>query len=357
MSAGLRPRGPDLRGRVLGGRYRLAEVLGCGGMADVYAGVDGVLQRAVAVKVLHPEHGRTGEQRRRFRQEAVLGAGIEHAHVMPVLDFGEERGGEGEGALFLVMPRVEGVSLRTIALEGAVAWQRAVWLGMQALAGLGALHERGVIHRDVKPENFVVRRRGGTEVVVLLDLGLAKVVEGPGVLSMAPRSGAGILGTVTYVSPEQAREEELTAASDVYAAGVTLYELLTRRPPFSGTTLEVINAHVGQVPMGVREVAPEAGIPAGVEAVVMRALAKRAEERYAEAGAFRAALGEAMAEVGEVGEGEGTRGDGGTEEALAALAAWTSFEYGRARELSRRAARLNRGWGPLVMILDEVPEV
>lgn len=362
VSARARPRGPDLRGEVLGGRYRLEAVIGAGGMADVYEAVDVVLRRRVAVKALHPEHGRTEEQRRRFIQEAVLGAGIEHPHVMPILDRGEARPRGCERILFLVMPRVEGVSLRQVILEGATPWPRAVGLTLQLLDAVGAVHERGALHRDLKPENCLVARRRGREHVVLLDLGLAKVVEGAGVLSAAPRSIPGaVVGSVAYLSPEQARAEALTAAADLYAVGVILFELLTRRPPFVGGEIERIAALLGGGPVpSPRALAPGAELPGALEAVVLRALAKEPGERYGSAREFAAAL----ASVGAV-EGGGAcdlreeicpASHAGAEEAQAALAAWTSLEYRRARALAAAAARRGRAWAPLAMILDEAPE-
>ena len=363
MSGGGAPRGPDLRGRVLGGRYRLEGVIAAGGMADVYEAEDRGLRRRVAVKALHPEHGRTEDQRRRFVQEALLGAAIDHPHVMPILDRGEARPRGCEPILFLVMPRCEGVSLRQVILEGATPWRRAVGLVLQLLEAVGAIHERGALHRDLKPENCLVARRRGGDHLVLIDLGLAKIVDGPTVLSTAPRSlPGGVVGSVAYLSPEQARAEALTPAADLYAVGVILFELLTRRPPFVGAHYERIAALVGAAaPPSPRALAPSAGIPAGLEARVLRALAKRPSERYASAREFAGALAEVAAAeggtVGELGEHLCPVSHAGAEEAQGALAAWTSFEYRRARALAAAAARRSRAWAPLALILDETPEV
>jgi serine/threonine protein kinase len=246
-------------------------------MADVYEALDLRLRRRVAIKAIHPEHGRWPEQRRRFFQEAVIGAQIDHPHVMPIFDHGEEPAAPGgEPVLFLVMPRLKGVTLRQQILEGPIAIADALRLTLQLLDGLAAIHELGAIHRDLKPENCLIVQRHGRDHLVLLDLGLAKVHAGP-LLSIAPSSApSALIGTLAYISPEQAREEPLTPAADLYAVGVILFELLTRNVPFPGAnTLDDAQRARGEGrAVGPREGAPDRGISNNLDAIVASALHK-----------------------------------------------------------------------------------
>lgn len=351
--------GPDLRGKLCGGRYRLEEVLGWGGSACVYAGLDVDLRRPVAVKVVHPEHARSEDQRRRVRQEARLVALVEHPHVTSILDFGVELRDDGEAFCFLVMPLVRGVTLRDLVLTGAIAWPRAVSLIRQLLAGLAAIHSAGALHRDLKAQNCLVGRRDGGEHLWILDFGLAKAVA-PGLISQAPRSLTGVLvGTLPYLSPEQAQGLGVDARSDLYAVGVLLFELLTRRLPFVGTDYEVLTSIVERAPPPVCSLAPEAELPEQLEAVVSRALAKDPGQRYRTAAAFDAALVKVL-------EGDGADGHdwshrhtpvhGGCDEARTSLAAWSCFEYKRAHRMAKRAAQLDHGWSPLALLMSLVPE-
>ncbi|MBK8261974.1 MAG: protein kinase [Nannocystis sp.] len=181
----LHPRGPDLRGRTLHGRFRLDGLIAPGGMADVYEALDLRLRRRVAIKALHPEHGRAPDQRRRFYQEAVLAAQIDHPHVIPIFDHGEEPALGGEPVLFLVMPLLQGVTLRQRLLEPAMPIADALSLTIQLLDGLAELHKLGAVHRDLKPENCLIVQRHGRDHLILLDLGLAKNPHRPAALHRA----------------------------------------------------------------------------------------------------------------------------------------------------------------------------
>ena len=353
-------RGPDLRGRLLASRWRLDALIAAGGMADVYEALDLRLRRRVAVKVIHPEHARSAEQRRRILQEAVIAAAIDHPHVVPLFDLGEELDAGGETRVFLVMPWVRGMGLRQIILEGSVPWRRAVGLTIQALDGLDAVHERGALHRDIKPENCLVTARRGHDHLMLIDLGLAKIV-GDAFLTYPPASIPGcVVGTPTYISPEQARGEPTTRASDLYSVGVLLFELLTRRPPFAGTPYQLLTAHVGVAPPSPRALAPAAGIAGGVEAIVLRALAKDPANRFADARSFADALcAELVAD--DPGDPVVARrlcpaAHAGADEAQASLAAWTCFEYQRADAMAIRSAQLNRAWSPLALLMSLLPD-
>ena len=332
-------------------------------MASVYAAADLRLGRSVAAKVLHPEYARSEMQRRRILQEASLGARLDHPNTVSVFDLGEEERSRGERWIYLIMPLVAGGNLRHVLLEGAVAWSRAVGLVRQLLAGLAALHCVGALHRDIKPENCLMSRIDGREHLRLADLGLAKAA--PGLISLAPVSVAGsLIGTLTYVSPEQAQGHALDERSDLYSVAVVLYELLTRRAPFSGRHLDLLNAHVSAAPPSMREVAPLAGIPASIETVVLCALAKDPDERFATAEIFAAALADAalpeLTESSTFAPSSKSRtcptSHAGCNAAQASLAAWTRFEYELAQAEANRAARHDRAWLPLKLIMSDLAD-
>ena len=335
------PFGPDYAGLTLDGRYRLGGLIGRGGSASVHAGVDLRLRREVAVKVIHPEHARSEEQRRRIRSEAIVGASLDHPYVVPILDFGALPLPGGEHRAYLVMPLLRGVTLRGLILEGRIAWPRALRLARQLLSGLRALHDRGVIHRDLKSCNCFVVREEGREILRILDFGLAKVTR-EGLLSRLPSASASgvILGTPAYLAPEQVRGQAIDERADLYAVGVILFEALTRRLPFVGADFDVMSAHVGRPPPTLRSIVGDGVLPEKIEEVVARALAKDPAERFGSAAAFDEALARVLAEAGEGAESieiERTASacppaHAGCCEAQASLAAWTCFEYTRAVE-------------------------
>lgn len=347
--------GPDHRGRVLEGRYLLREFLGGGGTANVYEGHDYRLGRPVAVKVIHPDNVRDLEDRLRVKQEAALAAEIDHPHVMPLYDYGEETTHGGDPVIYMVMPRAPSQTLRDLILSETIRWRRAVSLTLQILDGLAAIHALGVIHRDLKPSNFILRRRfGGRDQLQILDFGLAAHVgERP---FTAPISEPGRLwGSAPYLAPEQIEHAERSVRSDLYSVGVILFELLTRRPPFFGPDYAVLEAHVRRPPPSPRLVAPDAGIPAAIEAVVLRALTKDPELRYAHTEAFAAALTDALRSIHEEDPIACPSGHLGCEEAKRSLAAWTRFEYALAGEEATQAARLSGVWSPLRLLMSDLP--
>ncbi|MEZ4449869.1 MAG: serine/threonine-protein kinase [Nannocystaceae bacterium] len=349
---------PDYRGELVGGRYLLGPLIGRGGTASVHAGVDQRLRRRVAVKVIHPEHARSDAQRRRARREAVVGASFDHPHVVPLLDHGDELLAHGEHRPYLVMPLLEGATLRGLVLEGSIAWPRAVALCRQLLAGLAAIHACGVIHRDLKACNAFISHEQGREHLRILDFGLARVTR-EGLLSRWPASASGVIvGTPAYLAPEQIRGRPIDERVDLYAAGVILFEALTRRLPFGGSEYEVLTAHVGEPPPSPRAIAGADAIPASVEASVLRALAKDPAARFASAAEFDAALAQALREAGiSTPVNACPEGHAGTTEAQASLAAWTSFDYARAHASACEAGRINRAWGPLQVLMSLIPEV
>jgi serine/threonine-protein kinase len=335
---------------VLCGRYALDRFIGGGSSGSVYAALDRRLQRHVAIKVIHPEHARTPEQRKRILQEALLGARISHPNVAPLLDLGVHLEDDPRAELqpFLVMPLYDGRTLRQLLHDGPLPWVRSVQLVRQLLSGLGALHAAGVVHRDVKLDNCILVHEGGREVLKLIDLGLAKVTRG-GLLSSPPYSVPGALvGTYLYVAPELVLGEPADERSDLYAVGVILYELLVRHPPFRGSIYEVIAGHVERTPSRPSEVAA-GSTPQTLDDVLSQALAKRREARFASTTAFDAALVRVLeAEAPEVDAYPITAG---AAEAQAALAAWADFEVERALAKAEAASRLARAWSPLYQLL------
>jgi eukaryotic-like serine/threonine-protein kinase len=256
-------------------RYHVERPLGRGGMARVDLARDVDLDRLVAVKVLADNLAGDAELRERFVREGRLAARLAHPNVVGVLDAGEV-----DGLPFIVMEYVDGETLADVVRrEGALPWDRAVGLALQALDGIEHAHAAGLVHRDVKPANLLLRRDGQLKIG---DFGIARAVE----LSGLTEAGT-ILGTAAYLAPEQARGEEVGPAADVYGLASVLYELLTGRPPRRVASLgELVDAVHTPIPP-VRDLAPD--VPEPVEEAVMSGLAARADARPTAAG-LRAAL-------------------------------------------------------------------
>ena len=250
-----------------GGRYATTRELGRGGMAVVYLAHDRELDRPVAVKVLDGHVASDPDLVARFRREALTAAGLAHPNVVQVYDAGED-----EGRLWIVMEHVEGETLeRVAAREGRIAPDRVLALAAQACAGLGHAHERGVVHRDVKPANLLLRP---DEVLKIADFGIAQAADA----TRLTTAGA-VLGTAAYVAPEQARGEPVGPPADVFSLGVVVYRLLTGVLPWPVQSLADL-ASVGETPARpVRELA--ADVPEAAEAAVMRALARNPAYRQA----------------------------------------------------------------------------
>ena len=253
-------------GLVLGDRYSLSSRIASGGMGDVWEADDTVLSRQVAVKVLRPG---TDEEvfARRFRSEALYSANLCHANIATVFDYGEE-----DTLAYLVMELVPGEPLSTLVQrEGALEPARVRAIMGQAALALGAAHEAGVVHRDVKPANILVAPDG---TVKLTDFGIARAIDGSG----QTQTGE-VLGTPHYLSPEQALGEPATGASDLYALGVVAHELLTGRRPFDkGTPVATALAQVNDPPPPLPP-----HVPPGLRALIEQCLAKKPEDRPASA--------------------------------------------------------------------------
>jgi len=278
-------------GTVLGGRYRLVELLGQGGMATIYRARDNQLERDVAVKVLRPEYGADPDFNDRFRHEAQSAASLNHPGIVAVYDYGTDPVGP-----FIVMELVEGEDLATIIRRtGALPPRAAARLVAQAARAIAAAHDRGFVHRDVKPGNILVTREGRVKVT---DFGIARAMS-----ESALTLPGTTLGSVHYFSPEQARGETATQASDIYSLGIVLYELLTGKRPWTGDTAAAIATArlTGAVPSPS---AAHGGVPPTLESICRKALAPSPEERFASAAEMAEAL---EAFLGEERSGAGAR--------------------------------------------------
>jgi eukaryotic-like serine/threonine-protein kinase len=272
--------GPTL----VGGRYELGELLGRGGMAEVRKGTDTRLGRVVAVKRLRTDLASDATFQARFRREAQSSASLNHPAIVSVYDTGEELATDGSGISqpYIVMEYVAGRTLRDILREGRkILPERALEITSGVLSALDYSHRAGIIHRDIKPGNVMLTPSGDVKV---MDFGIARAISDA---SSSMTQTAAVVGTAQYLSPEQARGETVDSRSDVYSAGCLLYELLTGRPPFVGDSpVAVAYQHVREpaVPPSDHDTAltPE------IDAIVMKSLAKRVEDRYQSAAAMRA---------------------------------------------------------------------
>ncbi|WP_245879162.1 protein kinase domain-containing protein, partial [Streptomyces reticuliscabiei] len=267
-----------------GGRYQLRDLLGEGGMASVHLAYDSVLDRQVAVKTLHTELGREQAFRERFRREAQAVAKLTHTNIVSVFDTGEDDVA-GTMTPYIVMEYVEGEPLGSVLDAdlrqfGAMPADKALKVTADVLAALEISHEMGLVHRDIKPGNVMVTRRG---VVKVMDFGIARAMQS-GVTSMT-QTGM-VVGTPQYLSPEQALGRAVDARSDLYSVGIMLFQLVTGRLPFNADSpLAIAYAHVQEQPVAPSSV--NRALPPAVDALVNRALKKNPNERFPSAVAMR----------------------------------------------------------------------
>ncbi len=279
-------------GTTLSGRYRLDACIGRGGMSTVYRAFDTVLERQVAIKLMHREIASDSDHLERFRREARAVARLNHAHIVTVIDAGEWDDAGGEGAVattmpYIVLEHVAGETLKElIRREAPLEAATALAYAIEIARALGAAHDQGIVHRDVKPQNVLLSGEGGAKIT---DFGIARTLAEEG-LTIDGR----VLGTTDYVSPEQALGEAVTGQSDVYSLGVVLYEMLTGSVPFKG------DSPVAVAMMHVREEVPDvqlarADVSAATAAVVERATAREASSRYPDMAAMATDMEAALA--------------------------------------------------------------
>src|SRR5512133_948375 len=263
-------------------RYQTRELLGRGGMSEVYRGFDAQLSRPVAIKRLRPELAVTPVFRARIRREAQAAGRLNHPAIVAVYDTGEEREATGSSIPFIVMELVEGRSLRdALRQEGRLSPARALAVTASLLAALAASHAAGIIHRDIKPGNVMLSNGRAVKVA---DFGIARAVsDSSGTATMAGT----VIGTAQYLSPEQGRGEAADVRSDLYSAGCLLYELLVGEPPFVGDSMvNIIFQHICEPP--TRPSVANSDISADIDAIVMKALAKDPADRYQSAAEMKA---------------------------------------------------------------------
>ncbi|MDA3026605.1 MAG: Stk1 family PASTA domain-containing Ser/Thr kinase [Actinomycetota bacterium] len=269
--------------RKLANRYELGDLIGRGGMAEVFEAVDTRLNRTVAIKILRDDLARDPAFIARFRREAQAAAALNHPTIVAVYDTGEEIEGEGRSATnvpYIVMEYVNGTTLRDIVKSGRkLQTERALRISIGVLDALAYSHSHGIIHRDIKPANVMITKNGDVKV---MDFGIARALAD----TKATMTGSTVLGTAHYLSPEQARGESVDARSDLYSAGVLLYELLTGEPPFSGDSpVSVAYQHVSEYAAPPSSL--DSQIPNEIDTVVLHALAKSPDDRYQTAEEFQ----------------------------------------------------------------------
>lgn len=280
--------------RRLANRYELGEPIGRGGMADVFEAFDTRLNRTVAIKILRSDLAHDPAFIARFRKEAQAAAALNHPTIVAVYDTGEDIYGEGRSATnvpYIVMEYVDGTTLRDIIKSGRkLPPERGLRIIAGVLDALAYSHRHGIIHRDIKPANIMIARSGEVKV---MDFGIARALADA---SNTMTGGQTVMGTAQYLSPEQAKGEAVDARSDLYSAGVLLYELLTGKPPFSGESpVAIAYQHVSEIPTYPSEIDP--AIPKSVDNVVMHALNKSAKDRYQSAEEFQADVERIMAGI------------------------------------------------------------
>lgn len=252
-------------GIFLGDRYEIIERIGSGGMADVFKGKDHKLNRFVAIKVMKPEYKGDREFVSKFRVEAQAAAGLTHPNIVSIYDVGEDN-----GLYYIVMELVEGITLKKY-IEGKVRLtvKETITIAIQISMGIEAAHNNHIIHRDIKPQNILISKDGKVKVT---DFGIAKA-------ATSNTINSSVMGSVHYTSPEQAKGKFSTEKSDIYSLGITMYEMLTGRPPYDGdTAVSIAVQHIQEAFPSIREEVPD--IPISLEKIIEKCTCKSAERRY-----------------------------------------------------------------------------
>lgn len=272
-------------GELIAERYELQELVGTGGMSSVYRAHDRLLERDVAIKVLHEQFTADSEYVERFRREARAVAQLSHPNIVTVIDRGEQ-----DDRQFIVFEYIEGENLKALVeREGPLPERDAIEFALQVARALGFAHGQGLVHRDVKPQNVLLNDGGQAKVT---DFGIARSLDVQGGLT---QTGT-VMGTSDYIAPEQARGSKVDAQSDIYSLGTVLYELLTGEVPFRGDNfVAVAMQHINQPPPSVRERRPE--LSPCVDEVVQRAMAKEPRHRFRSMDDLCAELSECQSEL------------------------------------------------------------
>jgi eukaryotic-like serine/threonine-protein kinase len=309
-------------GELISGRYELEELVGSGGMSSVYRAHDRLLERTVALKILHEQFTRDDDYVERFRREARAVAQLAHPNIVTVIDRGEQ-----DGRQFIVFEYVDGMNLKELMTqEGPLSPREAIELALQVARGLSFAHESGLVHRDVKPQNVLLDADGRAKVT---DFGIAHAVDVDGMTITGT-----IMGTSNYIAPEQARGQPVDEQTDVYSLGCVIYELLAGDVPFDGDNfVAVAMRHVNDPVPSVRDVRPD--VPPRLDWAIQQAMAKDHDERFESMADFAAELEACHAEL------DGNEG-----------ATMVVPPQPRARAKSRRPARAPRRWSiwPLVLL-------
>ena len=279
-------------GELIAGRYELEELVGSGGMSNVFRAHDRLLERTVALKILHEQYTRDEDYVERFRREARAVAQLTHPNIVTVIDRGEQ-----DGRQFIVFEYVDGENLKELSARGPLDAGEAIRLALQVAHALSFAHARGLVHRDVKPQNVLLNDEGQAKVT---DFGIARSLDVHGVTQTGT-----VLGTSDYIAPEQARGQKVDPKTDIYSLGAVLYELLTGEVPFSGDNfVAVAMRHVSEPPPSVLEHRPDC--PLRLDLAVQRAMAKDPADRFASMEELCAELEACLAEL------EGRDGEGAT---------------------------------------------
>ncbi|MCC6905741.1 MAG: SUMF1/EgtB/PvdO family nonheme iron enzyme [Anaerolineae bacterium] len=294
------------------GQYTITGLLGKGGMASVYLGTQAAINRQVAVKVLPRSFMHDDSFMERFRRESKMIAALEHPHVLPIYDYGEQ-----DGIPYLVMRYLEGGTLEGLIRQGPVEWRKILRITTQIGDALDYAHASGIIHRDIKPSNIMLDRAGNA---FLSDFGIARLLEGTSALT-----GSGIVGTPAYMAPEQTEPGVPTPAMDIYAFGVTIFEAITGQLPFvADTPIAQLMMHINKPVPSLQLYNPQ--ISTAVDEVIQRSMMKQPADRYLHAGEFASALDSAV------------RGSGGWEWSAETLSGATLVSIGRGGDESTLGA-------------------
>jgi serine/threonine protein kinase len=286
----MRPQDPFIGRDILNGQYQILQKIGSGGMGAVYKALETEMNRMVGVKILHPKLANRKDLVSRFRREARAMSQLTHPNTVKVFMFGELE----DGSLYIIMEYLDGKNLnQTVRSEGPFPMERALPVLIAVSGALDEAHKAGIIHRDLKPENIFLCQSGGMrDYPKVLDFGLAKVGERqmrPGSVILTQEGM--VFGTPEFMSPEQAQGKALTPASDTYSLAVILYEVLTGKLPFDAkSAMDFIQLHVNGKPFPLSQRVPGKTFPPLLDQIMDRALAKRAEDRYASSADFASAM-------------------------------------------------------------------